>query len=291
LRDWDDKWCRGVAVRDRIVTIHGLTDVLREPISELEEKMPPMLKAGMDSWMRKWLIAASLAVIGAAVTVSPAQAQGHGGIPGGHAGRPGPGMSRGGGGRGGFHGRGHGRRFYGSAGYWPYFYSDFDSEQGMIEAPPPPYVGEPSVPPTAPAPAERPADSVLLELQDDHWVRITNYGISQSGEKSSQAEPDPGSNVRSVKHSNTSRPAHAAEPAAELPPAVLVFRDGHKEEIRKYVIVGSTLYTTADYWSSGSWTRKVQIAELDVAATLGANRERGTKFSLPSGPTEVMFRP
>jgi hypothetical protein len=76
-----------------------------------------------------------------------------------------------------------------------------------------------------------------------------------------------------------------------LPSAVLVFRDGHKEEIGKYVIVSGTIYTSSDYWNSGSWTRKVQIADLDVPATLKLNQERGAKFALPSGPNEVMMRP
>jgi hypothetical protein len=30
---------------------------------------------------------------------------------------------------------------------------------------------------------------------------------------------------------------------------------------------------------------------LDVPATLKLNQERGAKFSLPSGPNEVMIRP
>jgi len=30
---------------------------------------------------------------------------------------------------------------------------------------------------------------------------------------------------------------------------------------------------------------------LDVPATLKLNEDRGAKFSLPSGPNEVMFRP
>jgi hypothetical protein len=72
---------------------------------------------------------------------------------------------------------------------------------------------------------------------------------------------------------------------------VLVFRDGHEEEIGKYVISGTTIYTSADRWSSGSWTRKVQIAALNVPATLKVNQERGAKFRLPSGPNEVMIRP
>jgi hypothetical protein len=72
---------------------------------------------------------------------------------------------------------------------------------------------------------------------------------------------------------------------------VLVFRDGHQEEVGKYTIMGSTIYISTDYWTSGSWTRKVQIAELDVPTTLKLNQERRTNFKLPSGPNEVMVRP
>jgi hypothetical protein len=70
----------------------------------------------------------------------------------------------------------------------------------------------------------------------------------------------------------------------EIPAAVLVFRDGHTEQIRKYVITATTLSTSADYWSSGSWTRKIPIADLNVAETLKLNQQRGTGFSLPSRP-------
>jgi len=72
---------------------------------------------------------------------------------------------------------------------------------------------------------------------------------------------------------------------------VLVFRDGHQEEIEKYTIIGPVIYAQADYWSTGSWRRKVAIADLDIPATLKLNQERGGKFSLPSGPNEVIFRP
>jgi hypothetical protein len=83
----------------------------------------------------------------------------------------------------------------------------------------------------------------------------------------------------------------AAEPPRELPPTVLVFRDGHEEEVKSYTIIDKTLYTSANYWTSGSWTRKIEIANLDVPATLKLNQERGSKFSLPSGPQEVVIRP
>lgn len=72
---------------------------------------------------------------------------------------------------------------------------------------------------------------------------------------------------------------------------MLVFRDGHEEEITSYTIIGNTLYARANYWTSGSWTRTIEIANLDVPATLKLNQERGSNFRLPSGPQEVMIRP
>jgi hypothetical protein len=131
---------------------------------------------------------------------------------------------------------------------------------------------------------------LVLELQGDHWVRLTNYSELQSGERSSQPAL-PGSKPPSPVPAANPHRTQAAEPSSELPPAVLVFRDGHNEEIRKYTIVGTTIYTTSDYWNSGSWTRKIQIADLDVPETLKLNQERGAKFTLPSGPNEVMMRP
>jgi hypothetical protein len=131
----------------------------------------------------------------------------------------------------------------------------------------------------------------VLELQGDRWVRITNFGESQTVLQSSETGQERTVNPRSALPAAISRRAQTAEPVAKLPPAVLVFRDGHTEEIGKYMIRGATLYTSADYWSSGSWTRKIPIADLDVPATLKLNQERGAKFSLPSGPNEVMIRP
>jgi len=69
---------------------------------------------------------------------------------------------------------------------------------------------------------------------------------------------------------------------------ILVFRDGRQETIQKYVIQGNILYASAEYWKTGSWTKKIPIAALNVPATLKLNRERGVKFDLPSGPDEVV---
>jgi hypothetical protein len=77
----------------------------------------------------------------------------------------------------------------------------------------------------------------------------------------------------------------------EMPPTVLVYRDGHSEEVTSYSIIGASIYTKSDYWSNGAWTRTIQIADLDIPATLKQNQQRGVKFDLPSGPNEVMIRP
>lgn len=237
--------------------------------------------------MQNRLITLSLAMLGATVFVSSARAQRHVAFASPPAGRTGMGVLRG------VHPRRAHHRVFGGSGYAPYFDSQDDSEPEIIEAPPPQIIVQ-TVQPAAPAPVPNPPESLVLESQGDHWVRITNHGQSQIGQ-SDQPEPERASNppsaIPSAIPSARPRRTSAAEPPGELPAAVLVFRDGHEEEIGKYTIVGATLYTSADYWSTGSWTRRVPIAELDIPATLKRNQERGARFRLPSGPNEVMVRP
>ena len=51
------------------------------------------------------------------------------------------------------------------------------------------------------------------------------------------------------------------------------------------------MYATSDYWSSGTWSKKIQLADLDVPSTVKLNQERGVKFKLPTSPNEVIIRP
>jgi hypothetical protein len=227
-----------------------------------------------------------LALLGALFCVSPAHGQARGGFASAHAGRMGGAVSGRRGARASLVRSRRSRRFAGGSDFWPYYYSDYDSEAGIGEAPPPETAERPAEPVPA-APTPRPG--LVIELQGDHWVQLTNYAGLQTSGQSTQPGLERASNPPSPP-ANPHR-AQAAEPAEALPPAVLVFRDGHKEEIGKYVIVGETIYASSDYWSNGLWTRKVQIADLDVPATLKLNQERGAKFTLPSRPNEVMMRP
>lgn len=69
--------------------------------------------------------------------------------------------------------------------------------------------------------------------------------------------------------------AEAPAPAVEVK-TVLVYKDGHKEEVANYAIVGDHLFD----FTTGR--RKVALADLDLPATTKANDERGVDFQLPT---------
>lgn len=69
-------------------------------------------------------------------------------------------------------------------------------------------------------------------------------------------------------------PAPSHESSTEA--AVLVFRDGHQQEIGNYAIAGDKLIVL------GERTQKIQISDLDLAATQKANAERGLDFKMPN---------
>lgn len=166
--------------------------------------------------------------------------------------------------------RGH-HVFNPAYGYYgaPYFYSDYyepsDFEYQPVEPSPPPVQVQVK---TEPLP-----DPVLLELHGSRWVKVTNFG--ESSDRALTVE----------------LPAESQSKVKALPPAVLVYRDGHTEELSSYSIIGGSIHTKSNYWTTGAWTRTIAVADLDIQATLQQNQKRGVDFELPSGPDEVMLRP
>ena len=239
----------------------------------------PRLNGPMIS---RFTVALLVALLGVALFVPSAHAQMRGGLRASAAPRR-PASSFRLGGSEGF-ARSHRRRFSNESGFlFPlYFYPDdeIDNEPVAPETPPTPMVvAQPA------SPVSSPIESLVLENREGQWVRVptgNEMAIAQSG-KLDGAQP-------SSPQAGSARPAEAPTPLPQLPPAVIVFRDGHMEQIARYMIQGGLLYTSADYWSTGSWTRKIPLAELDIPASLKLNTELGTKFSLPSGPNEVMVR-
>ena len=157
------------------------------------------------------------------------------------------------------------------------FYADYPV--APVTIPPQYVVTQPTT--TIEAAPEPKSEPLMIELQGNRYVRFG--GTQQSAERGMNSAPD------YTASNSASAPQRPAQP--ELPPAVLIFRDGHREQIPEYAIVGSTLYATGNYWQSGQWTKNIQLSSLDIPATIQANHASGINFVLPSAPNEVVTRP
>jgi len=157
------------------------------------------------------------------------------------------------------------------------FYADYPL--APVTIPPQYVVTQPTT--TIDAAPEPKSEPLMIELQGNRYVRFG--GTQQSTDRGINSAPD----------YEASNSALAAQRPArtELAPTVLIFRDGHREQIPEYAIVGSTLYATGNYWQSGQWTKNIQLSALDIPATIQANRASGVNFMLPSAPNEVVTRP
>ena len=114
---------------------------------------------------------------------------------------------------------------------------------------------------------------LLIELQNGRYVRVNSAAADGDALPLALA------------------PDRAPSPPHDLPPALLIFRDGHSEEVRDYTIANGILYARGDYYTDGYWTKKIALSALNVAQTLEANTTRSVKFVLPASPNEVITRP
>jgi len=124
----------------------------------------------------------------------------------------------------------------------------------------------------------------MIELQGNRYVRFG--GSQQSAERGMNAAPDYAADQAGNSLQVTQHPVRP-----ELSPTILIFRDGHREQVPEYAIVGSTIYASADYWQNGHWTKNIQLSALDIPATIQANHQAGVRFTLPAAPNEVVTRP
>jgi hypothetical protein len=214
---------------------------------------------------------------GARTGFAPGFAGGRGGVPPVGMNRPQRGIT------GGFRHRPHngvgfGTAFLGS----PFWYGD-----GWYDSPAAPAERETAEAPASPAvePASPPAPPLMIERQGDRFVRLTD---AQANAAVSPGEPEGKASRRAAVRGAKSE---APSPTKNDVPAVLVFRDGRQQDVASYSIIGSTLYESSSYYSSGYWTRKIQLADLDLPATLKLNQQRGVAFVLPGGPNQIVTRP
>lgn len=186
--------------------------------------------------------------------------------------------------RGGFvhlSGRGFNRAGFGRAAYYPVpfydSYSDYGSDAAYAVPQPVVFMMQGAPPVAAPDPAP-PAQPLLIELQGDRYVQV-------SGDAGPQSQTiDRVAAVRPVERSQAAMPQVQAS-------TVLVFRDGHRQEVSSYTIADGTLYAAADYYNSGVWNQKIALSALNVTETVATNQSRGVQFRLPTAANEVMVGP
>lgn len=182
------------------------------------------------------------------------------------------------------HFSGHSRFAY-PLGFADPFYADYLSSTGYpVAYPPPVIVVQPQAAPAGDSNAALltpPAQPLMIELRGGRYVRI-------DGDDTSGAEAI---DVPSAARGNTADLSNRPATAHEIPPVVLVFRDGHQEEVSEYTIAGGVLYTRGDFYANGSWTRSIDLSALNLPETLDSNQSRGVPFRLPSAPNEIIVRP
>jgi hypothetical protein len=110
---------------------------------------------------------------------------------------------------------------------------------------------------------------------EDDYVDDPNYAGQQARDYDDRAALY--DDYRSELNSRPQPAQPAPEPVTNQPNTVLIFKDGHQVEIANYAIVGSTLYDLSDGRS-----KKVQLADLDLPATVKENDDRGVEFQLPA---------
>ena len=156
------------------------------------------------------------------------------------------------------------------------FYADYPVAPLTI---PPQYVLVQPTPAIDTAP-EIKSEPLMIELQGNRYVRYG--GKQQLAERGANSPRD---------YAEADAGKSPGQAQRELQPTVLIFRDGHREQVPGYAIVGATLYANGDYWRSGHWTKNIELSALNIAATVQANHDNGVKFLLPSAPNEVITRP
>ncbi|MFL6312729.1 MAG: hypothetical protein ACJ71W_11575 [Terriglobales bacterium] len=165
----------------------------------------------------------------------------------------------------------------------PVFYPYYNDESY-------PSVADPSVADTSssdPAPAQqasndRSDDELRAAYLQGARDAMRDQGASRYGEHYTDSRErrrqEPQEERKSDRESQPSED-NAAQPSAPVEdkstPTIFIFKDGHQLETKNYAIMGGTLF---DF--SGKVLKKIQIDEIDSAATLKANDDRGVQVKL-----------
>ena len=126
-----------------------------------------------------------------------------------------------------------------------------------------------------PYPVAVPAEPVVEEPEPD-TPAPTIFENRTSG-----YDPRYGSHYLNSRPATPAPTAQMQEPspadARQQIPVLLIYRDGHQQEVANYAIVGQNLYDLGTFVA-----HKIPLAELNLQATIKANDDRGVEFSVPA---------
>jgi len=169
----------------------------------------------------------------------------------------------------------------------PFFYNGLFSSTNPVDAQPPVVIMQAPTQAAADSTPDRfpsPADPLVIELRSGRYVPI-------SGKASSEAEMIDQGPTGPLRPASPSDSATSARERGEIVPTTLVFRDGHREKVSDYTIADGVLYANGNYYTDGSWNRKIELTSLNLPETIKANSSSGTHFRLPTAPNEVIVGP
>ena len=184
------------------------------------------------------------------------------------------------------------RSGYGRSSFFPLAFSDIFYGNDFLSAGYPVASQPPVIILQAPSAASAlepsaPNQPLMIELQGDRYVQVSGGEIADSRRTGGESIEPQAQRRQEWRFGAESAPVAARK----LAPAVLVFRDGHREAVSNYTIADGVLYTSGDPYTGGSRNRKIKLSSLDLTETLKSNQEADVKFQLPTAPNEVIVRP
>jgi hypothetical protein len=122
----------------------------------------------------------------------------------------------------------------------------------------PAYMAEPDSDPS-PDPVDDRGGPTIFDRRGNGQARrpAASQYVSRQASSSSNASADPG-------------------PAEDQPQTLLIYKDGHQDEVQNYAVVGDMLYDLTP-----GRHRKIALADLDLKATAQQNDDAGINFQVP----------
>jgi len=122
-----------------------------------------------------------------------------------------------------------------------------------------------------PQPAAAPPQVIIVKEQATESSEDSRYGEhSFDGRDSTRRSDEEFEQPKAA-------PAPAAKEQDDAPMTTLIYRDGHKAEVRNYAIVGSNLIDL----SKSPVLKKIPLDSLDLVATRKENEDNGLDFHTP----------